>query len=535
MQKSKVVLLGIGLAVIGVIVPIALMAWLSWQSAIHAEQERLEEMATQAIARANATIDNARHALTSLSPLVFAPCSSEHIARMRELSMNSRAVAEIGYYEHRVLKCTSWGRIDMHVEQTLADFTTPDGVQIKTRMAPVFSGGETMMAVQYGAHNALINLSQFADILLDDGMHLALAHTNGQIIAESGSNVTDGLVEQILTDQENAGEGQYYHAMVRTNDWTAVVITDKKGALHNLDEIQRWMLPLGAFISLFMVILVIRLSKKRLSPLSELRMAVKNKEFIVHYQPIIDLKTQRCVGAEALVRWRRPDGTLARPDLFIPLAEDSGLIMQITDQVIAAVVDDLSQILAADRSLHIAVNLCADDIRTGRVLDVIAKTLHNTGILPHQIWLEATERGFMDITSARATMTRARNMGHATALDDFGTGYSSLQYLQGLPMDALKIDKSFVNTIGTGAVSSAVIGHIIDMAKSLQLFIVAEGVETQEQADYLTAKGVDLAQGWLYTKAVPAKEFLSFYQETLQKYGPGPEYFKAGETTQSAH
>lgn len=515
MQKSKVVLLGVALAIVGVIVPITLMIWLSWQSALHAEQQRLQGFAQQAIDRANMTINQARHTLTALSPLTLHPCSPEHIARMRNLSMSSRAVAEIGYYEYRLLKCTSWGPVSQRVDQNLADFITPDGIEIKTKMAAIASSDNTMLSVQYGAHHALINLDRFADVLMDDGMHLVMARANGDIIAESGANIDSQLVNQILAGTLPPGQDHYYHATVTTPDWKAVVIADKSALLHNLRKIQLWLLPLGIFISLFIVILVFRLSRSRLSPLSELRLAVKKKEFIVHYQPIVDLHTGRCIGAEALVRWKRPDGTLARPDLFIPLAEDSGLIIQITDLVIESVVRDLRKALITDRSLHIAINLCADDIRTGRVLPVIAKALDKTGIYPEQIWLEATEHGFMDITSARVTLAKAREMGHSTAIDDFGTGYSSLQYLQGLPMDALKIDKSFVNTIGTGAVSSAVIGHIIDMAKSLGLLIVAEGVERQEQADYLLSKGVDFAQGWLYTKALPAKEFIRFYRERL--------------------
>jgi sensor c-di-GMP phosphodiesterase-like protein len=523
MQKSKIVLLGVALAVIGVIVPIGLMVWLSWQSAQHAEQQRLDAFARQAIDRANMTINQARYALKSLSPLMLRPCSPDHIARMRQLSVNSRAVAEIGYHEYRILKCTSWGLVNQHIDQNLADFMIPDSMEIKTRMTPIVSGGDTMMSVQYGAHNALINLAQFADIIIDKGMHLTLARTGGAILASSGISVEDNLIEQLIAGTLSPEQDHYYHALVKTPDWTAVVVADKNSVLLNLRRIQLWMLPLGAFISLFIVFLVIRLSRSRLSPLAELRLAVKKKEFVVHYQPILDLKTGRCIGAEALVRWRRPDGALARPDLFIPLAEDSGLIIPITDQVIETVIRELKKELAADRSLHIAINLCADDIRTGRVLPVIAEALDKTGIHPGQIWLEATEHGFMDITSARVTLSKAREMGHSTAIDDFGTGYSSLQYLQGLPMDALKIDKSFVNTIGTGAVSSAVIGHIIDMAKSLNLFIVAEGVERQDQADYLAEKGVDFAQGWLYTKAMPAKEFLRFYQKTLESYGAGPE------------
>lgn len=241
----------------------------------------------------------------------------------------------------------------------------------------------------------------------------------------------------------------------------------------------------------------------------------------------MELKTGICVGAEALVRWRRPDGTLVRPDLFVPLAEESGLIMPITDQVIDAVIADLRKVLVEDRTLHIAINLCADDIKSGRVLAVIASKLQHTDIRPEQIWLEATERGFIDINAAKVTLAEARQHGHSVAIDDFGTGYSSLQYLQGLPLDALKIDKSFVDTVGKDTATSSVTSHIIGMAKALGLFTVAEGIEAEDQRDYLEGQGVDFGQGWLFAKALPASEFLAYHRLTKQKYGASPEIIKA--------
>jgi sensor c-di-GMP phosphodiesterase-like protein len=172
----------------------------------------------------------------------------------------------------------------------------------------------------------------------------------------------------------------------------------------------------------------------------------------------------------------------------------------------------------ADRSLHIAINVSAADITTGRVLGVIAVALERTNIRPQQIWLEATERGFIDVESAKTTIARARQLGYMVAIDDFGTGFSSLQYLQGLPIDVLKIDKSFVDTIGKNVATGSVISHIIDMARELNLQMVAEGVETEIQASYLLAHRVEFAQGWLYSKPLPAEEFIDFCRQATQRH-----------------
>jgi sensor c-di-GMP phosphodiesterase-like protein len=122
-----------------------------------------------------------------------------------------------------------------------------------------------------------------------------------------------------------------------------------------------------------------------------------------------------------------------------------------------------------------------------------------------------TERSFLEIEAARSTIIKAREIGYSVAIDDFGTGYSSLQYLQGLPLDSLKIDKSFIDTIGKVTATSSVTPHIIDMAKTLNFIIVAEGIETQEQLDYLRARNVDFGQGWFFAKAMPADEFMAYY------------------------
>ncbi|WP_422567934.1 EAL domain-containing protein [Janthinobacterium agaricidamnosum] len=321
------------------------------------------------------------------------------------------------------------------------------------------------------------------------------------------------LVKRLLAGGDSPDS---LHALRRDAGLSALAIEPRSKIAARLRSEHIMLLPLGALMAAFLVGVVVWLSRRRLSPLAELQIAVEQREFVVHYQPIVALKTGVCIGAEALVRWRRPDGAMVRPDLFIPLAEDSGLILPITDQVVAAVIHELKDMLLADRNVHIAVNLCASDIESGRILPVLQRELAGTGIETQQIWLEATERGFLRADAARATLQRARDLGHAVAIDDFGTGYSSLSNLQSLPLDALKIDKSFVDTVGTDAATSSVTPHIIDIAKTLGLQIVAEGIETQAQADYLLARGVEFGQGWLYAKALPADQFLLFYQNNSQ-------------------
>lgn len=247
--------------------------------------------------------------------------------------------------------------------------------------------------------------------------------------------------------------------------------------------------------------------------------ALRSGEFVAHYQPLIELSTGACVGAEALVRWRQPNGTLVPPDLFIPYAEQDDLILELTDAVIRRVVADMASILWRT-DIHVAINVSARDMETGRFLSVLQNCLKRAGIPASRIWIEATERGFINVDAARQTLEAARAAGHQVAIDDFGTGYSSLALLESLPLDALKIDKSFVGAVGKGAAPSIVTPHIIEMAHGLGLSIVAEGVETLEQAAYLRGAGVQYAQGWLYSKALPPEEFALYLENRLENRRP---------------
>ena len=511
MSRSRIIVVT-GLAtVLCATLPLASMLYFSWKRAVSEEQARLAVYAQRAILRSNISLDEIRSALHALEPLTMRPCSEQHIARMRQLTVNTRSIEEIGYFEQGVLKCTSWGHAEKYAEQTPVDFVTADGMQVSLRMIPAVTQGNTMVAFHYRSHNVLAVPSRFADVIVEPGIQLATATDKGYVLGEL--NGPDPLlIRDIIANPVNSIDDDNLIATAKGTGLIAVALEPRSFLFQRLHRQQLMLLPVGLLVAALMIAVVIWAVRRRLSPLGELSLAVKKREFIVHYQPIIELETGLCIGAEALVRWQRPDGSMVRPDLFIPLAEESGLILPITDQVIAHVVADLRATLAADRHLHIAINLSAEDIKTGRALCAVQEAIKDTGIDAQQIWLEATERGFMEVDPARVTLTKARSLGHAVAIDDFGTGYSSLSYLQSLPLDSLKIDKSFVDTIGTDSATSSVTPHIIGMAKTLRLKIVAEGVETQEQADYLRKHRVEYVQGWLYAKAMPAADFIAYYR-----------------------
>ncbi|HYD62224.1 MAG TPA: EAL domain-containing protein [Noviherbaspirillum sp.] len=244
----------------------------------------------------------------------------------------------------------------------------------------------------------------------------------------------------------------------------------------------------------------------------ELRRAIEGNEFVLHYQPKVDLASGKVTGAEALIRWQHAQRGMVLPDSFIAVAEDSGLIVPIGGVVLRKACEQLKEWLAAGfEEFVVSVNVSALEFRDRRFVNSVRQILVETGVPPNLLQLELTESVLMrNIDTSISVLHELKEMGVQLAIDDFGTGYSSLSYLSQFPIDVLKIDQSFVQTItgnkGDGVIVSAVIG----MGTSLNQRVIAEGVETQEQLDFLNAHHCDEGQGYLFGAAIPAEEFRHF-------------------------
>jgi EAL domain-containing protein (putative c-di-GMP-specific phosphodiesterase class I) len=298
---------------------------------------------------------------------------------------------------------------------------------------------------------------------------------------------------------------------------TATLIKKAEAAMHNAKENGR------DDFRFFITDLNLR-AREQYAIEEGLRHALEQHEFVLHYQPKLNLETGAITGAEALIRWQHPDRGLVSPAQFIPIAEDSGLIVPISQWVLREACRQAMTWRDADLPpLSMAVNISALEFRDKGFLEGIRAVLHETQLEPRYLELEITEGILMhDVESTVSVFQTLKDMGVRLAIDDFGTGYSSLSYLRRFPVDALKIDQSFVRDIGTDVNAAALVSTIISMGRSLKLRVIAEGVETQEQLDFLQTHQCEEGQGFYFSRAVAADAFATLLAGGMAERVPTP-------------
>ena len=253
----------------------------------------------------------------------------------------------------------------------------------------------------------------------------------------------------------------------------------------------------------------------KLSMENHLRHAIERDQLILYYQPKVNMRKKRVVGCEALIRWQHPEFGLVPPSEFIPIAEDSGLIIAISNWVLEAACKQMQLWQQQGlKSLVMAINVSANQFHQRGFVVQVDSLLTSLELTPRHLKLELTERILLEnIEDALVPLREFHDLGIHISIDDFGTGYSSLAYLKKLPISELKIDRSFIQDIPYNEDDMAITSAILALAKSLRLDVVAEGVEHEEQAAFLMQQGCEIAQGFLYSKPVPAAEFVMFVEQ----------------------
>lgn len=496
-----------------VAVPIGISLYLAWKQSFDEQMATVASLAADVLRRSDESTDQTFVIFKALVAARAAdPCSAESIRLMGKLDLASEHIQAIGYIRDDRLLCSSFGLHDTPVGAPT--YVTPYGTAIRTSVEfPVLPGRRFLVSTDLkSGYTVAIHPNLPLDVFVGDpsvsvGVFSAVA---GRLIVNRGAfepgwiETAGGRMEARFSDGEHL-------VTVRRSSRYAFAAYAAVPAAKVKDGLRRFALflvPIGLLAGTLLAWAVLYLARQQLALPAVLKVALKRNEFFLNYQPIVDLQTGRWVGAEALIRWRRPSGEMVRPDVFIAVAEEVGLIQRITERVMAIIGADARDLFSRHPGFHIAINLSAADLQSRRTIECLDDLRSRTGAGPGNLLVEATERGFMKAEVVRGILEEVRARGIEVAIDDFGTGYSSLSYLESFKLDYLKIDKSFVDTLEKGAATSQVVPHIIEMAKALDLKMIAEGVETEAQAKYLRERGVQFAQGWLFGKPMPLPELL---------------------------
>jgi len=476
------------------------------------ESEQMNAQGERFLERLEQLFGQLREGLDVLEAQPLRGCDAEMIATLQQVSFSYRFIYEAAYID-ATEACTNWPRQDTLVSVRAPDIRGPtysywlntSTEPNENRAALMLGRGNFRVATSRGHLTDMVDLSPDSSLMVvvDHGMRaIPVLGVTAQWPPAQPWPPRSG--DPLLFTKTQV----IYRMPTSSPEYQLVMIAPRTDIQSEMAEGWWWLLPISLSLAVFIGWVTFQLVRQRQSLGAELQGALRRGELQVLYQPIFDLRTRQCVGAEALLRWRRPDGTLTSPDLFIPLAENTGQIRQITDFVLQRLLEQLGHLLRANPQLYISVNLAACDVMVPRIGQVMARLLALHRVSARQIAFEVTERGLIDVVVARNNLQALRDVGHQVLIDDFGTGYCSLAYLQTLPVDCLKIDKAFIDALGHDAASSGVAPHIIRMAHALQLKVIAEGIEYEDQALLLSSEGVSFGQGWLFAHALSAVQFI---------------------------
>ncbi|QBC43575.1 EAL domain-containing protein [Iodobacter fluviatilis] len=496
MLKKKLFWQAILISILACVVVTMFAAWLAREQAKEELQTYLKDVAEQAMLRSDRAFTVSGNILDKLDRSDLKDCSEAHQRQLSIFIFKELFVRDVLYAPNQQVQCSQSSRVVYSLPPR--DQQTISGPSLWF----AFKGDLFRPSVLYGSgpHYAVLNSQYLVDILPVKKRELCIeAVLNNRVLAKTKGTPA----------HDNSWLQQSKVSLSNPHYVITAYLPPKELQRAWLGYFKDW-LPLGFIVCVLLIGIIVWLTRRSFTMGLEIIEGLQLGEFVVHYQPMVALANGKVCCAEALLRWQRQNGSKISPDLFIGYAEENGQINLLTQFVLETVITDLAKLSHLD--ISVSVNLAGADLASPLFVENLAVLCRKYQIAPSRIELEITERSFVLGQSAINTISLLREAGHLILIDDFGTGYSSLSYLHHLPVDLLKIDKSFVQALGSGAATHHVASHIVQMAKDLGLEVVAEGIETSDQAEILKEMGVEWGQGWLYAKAMPFDDLCKFLQ-----------------------
>lgn len=517
MTTRHLISLVTGVLFLSILAPVGLSLWLAHRQVETKFIDELDMFSTRVALRTERVGEQAKKALRHIEAFQGVPCSEEHLLEMRRLSYSYRYIQEVLYLKDNVPQCSSLEKRSQADAFPPAMKVTPDGYRAWLTTQNDLGIKRFMAALGSEHYVVMVDPGSFIDIIPFGSwpIEVTIIGTVRNVVVASSADLPSDVLQHVQQEPSITHfkkDGSIYNARpfpelgITIVTWASTLPLQK--TWHRQALI--W-LPAGILIGLLTAAFVLRILRRLQSPHHQLQDAIQHRDIKVHYQPIISLKTGKVVGAEALARWQQADGSYLSPEIFVALAHETGMTESLTRLIIESVFEDLGKWLRQHPEQHISINLESADLSSETLPALLSQKVNRWQLKPAQIALELTEREFADPKNSAPFIAKYRQAGHSIYIDDFGTGYSSLSYLQDLDVDILKIDKSFVDALEYNNVTP----HIIEIAKTLKLEMVAEGIETENQETWLRQHGVQYGQGWLYSKALPKAEFILWAEKRL--------------------
>jgi sensor c-di-GMP phosphodiesterase-like protein len=514
-QKRKellAVLIGVTLAVL----PMgAFNLWLGW----FIEQrggEWVQQVAKRSLALADRRVDLVVQTLADLSARGVDGCTPADIEVLRTANFWTAPIKEVSVVDpagktlcsdldvslgNRVVVSSHPLAPDGRTAIEVLRFDDKPDVMIRLRRLAVGSANGLAALIPAELFLPLASLPRDAEA----GTALAITTRDGAALSEGG---VSQLVANSEKDRFVATLASDRHNFVASASMPRARILAGYGNLQTLGTAVTGVMSLA--IGAFVLILPAR---RRSDPIGEIERALAAGELVPYFQPVVDITNGGLRGAEVLIRWRKPDGSLVLPGTFIPLLESSGLIIEVTRTLMRRVRDDLGPAYSRRPKLKVGFNLAAAHFGDETIVRDVREIFENSPLRLSQVMLEVTERQPLEnLTETRRVIAALQGLGIEIAIDDVGTGHSGLSYMLKLGVDTIKIDKLFIDAIGTERNSATIIETLIELARNLRMDIVAEGVESFEQVVLLRELGIRAAQGYVFAPALPASSFLQLVE-----------------------